>query len=108
MISWSENQRLAHFVDFGSVFDQTKEPVSVSCVAIHDTADQTVVFNDKPLVDAATGITKYDVFASICLRKITGGKQITPGYFQLGRQFFDNKCVLFSQQALRHGFSLIV
>ena len=53
-----------------------KEPVSVHCIPIKNRPNDPVFFENEPLVDAARGITKYDILAAFAVGEISCREQI--------------------------------
>ena len=82
----AEDQRLAHVGDVGAALQQVEEPRAVRRVAVHHRADDAVVLQHQPAVDAARGVAQDDLLAVLGLGEVAGGVEVDAGDLELGRR----------------------
>ena len=70
-ISWTENQRVAHFTDVGPVFDELKKPAAISGIAEHDGTNDLVVHENQALVDAPRRVAQHNLLTILAVSEIT-------------------------------------
>ena len=84
-IGGAEHQPLAHLGNIGAVAQMLEIPGAVDGVAIEHGADDLLVAQDDPLVDAAVGVLQHDFLLVRARGEIAGGEQVDAGHLQLGR-----------------------
>ena len=84
-IGGAEHQPLAHLRNVGAVAQMLEVPRAVDGIAIEHGADDLLVAQNDPLVDAAGGVLHDDLFLVRARREIAGGEQVDAGHLQFGR-----------------------
>ena len=81
----AEDQRLAHLGDIRALLQEIEEPGAIRRLAVHDGADQLVVLQYQPLVDAARRIAQHDLLAARSFREVAGREQVDAGDLEFRR-----------------------
>ena len=85
LVCLPEDQCVPHRRDVGALLLQVVEPGAIGRVAVEDRADNPVVFQHDPLVDACGGISQDDFLTALSLGEIAERIEIDPRDLQLGR-----------------------
>ena len=86
LIGLAEDQRVAHVGDVDLLLLQVVEPRAVGSLAVEHGADDAVVLQDEPLVDAGRSIAQHDLLAILAVGEVAEREEIDARDLQLGRR----------------------
>ncbi|MCY1220466.1 hypothetical protein D9M72_324810 [compost metagenome] len=86
LIGLAKDQRVAHFGNVGATLHQIVEPGAVAGLAVEHRADDAVLLEHQPLVDAGGSIAKDDLLASVAVGEIADRIEVDAGHLQFCRR----------------------